>query len=241
MAFPGEALRNSSNLPQTIESGSAARLISELRGAIQSGMYRMHERLPAERSLAEQYNTSRGTVREALKHLEDLGLVVRKMGSGTFANFQGNSIESDVAKATSPLELIDVRIGIESQIVRLAVTNANAHDLDNLEAALRRVENTSDDPESFGEADSAFHMALADCTQNPLMKWLYRQLNDIRNQGQWSTVKDKVLNHDRIERYNIQHRALFEAIRLRNTVTAVEAINAHLEKARSHLLGARAL
>ena len=241
MAFPGEALRNSSNLPRSIESGSAARLVSELRGAIQSGMYRMHERLPAERSLAEKYNTSRGTVREALKHLEDLGLVVRKMGSGTFANFQGNSIESDVAKATSPLELIDVRMGIESQIVRLAVTNANAHDLDNLETALRRVENTSDDPQSFSEADSAFHLALADCTQNPLMKWLYRQLNDIRNQGQWSTVKEKVLNHDRIVRYNIQHRALFEAIRLRDMDVAVQAINAHLEKARSHLLGARAL
>ncbi len=240
MALPGEATSNCSNPPRTIESGSAARLISELRGAIQSGMYRMHERLPAERSLAEQYGTSRGTVRDALKYLEDLGLVVRKMGSGTFANFQGNSVESDIAKATSPLELIDVRIGIESQIVRLAVTNANTHDLDNLETVLLRVEKTSDDPESFGEADGAFHLALADCTQNPLMKWLYRQLNDIRNQGQWATVKDKVLNHDRIERYNIQHRTLFEAIRLRDMDAAVEAINTHLEKARSHLLGARA-
>jgi DNA-binding GntR family transcriptional regulator len=72
------------------------------------------------------------------------------------------------------------------------------------------------------------------------MKWLYRQLSDIRHHGQWSTVKDEVLNHDRIERYNKQHRVLFESIRLRDMDAAVEAINAHLEKARSHLLGASA-
>ncbi len=240
MALAGAVLQDTRRSYQPVGSGSAARLISELHNAIHSGVYRLHERLPAERNLAGQYNTSRGTVREALKHLEALGLVNRKVGSGTFVSFQGDSVESNIARATSPVELIDVRLGIESQIVRLAVSNANAHDLDRLEAALRRVEDTSDDPQSFGEADSAFHLALADCTQNPLMKWLYQQLNDIRNHSQWSTVKDKVLNHPRIERYNRQHRDLFEAIKSRDMEAALASINAHLEKARAHLLGAEA-
>ena len=238
MSRPIHALDTTSSATAAIETGSSARLISELRAAIESGMYRLHERLPAERSLAEKYGTSRGTVREALKHLEDLGLVVRKVGSGTFVNFQGESIERDIANATSPLELIDVRTGIEVQIVRLAVINANSHDLDNLNTALRRVENANNDPQSFGEADSAFHLALADCTQNPLMKWLYRQLNDIRSHSQWSSVKDKVLNRERIERYNLQHRAVYEAIKSRDMDAAVNAMQAHLDKARSHLLGA---
>ncbi|MEM7292259.1 MAG: FadR/GntR family transcriptional regulator [Pseudomonadota bacterium] len=240
MVASNQSLDSSNGSLRPIESGSAARLISELRNAIQAGMYRIHERLPAERALAEKYNTSRGTVREALKHLEEAGLVTRKVGSGTFVNVQGDSIESDIARATSPLELIDVRLGIETQIVRLAVINANSHDLDNLRRALQRVESTSSDPELFGDADSAFHMALADCTQNPLMRWLYRQLNDIRHHNQWSSVKTKVLNHDRILRYNLQHRTLVELIVARDMDGAVAAITEHLNKARSHLLGASA-
>ena len=234
------AVYESSGVPsiRPVESGSAARLITELRNAIQAGMYRIHERLPAERALAQQYNTSRGTVREALRHLESEGLVTRKVGSGTFVNVQGDSIESDIAKATSPLELIEVRMGIETQIARLAVLNANAHDLDSLRVALERVENTNADPELFGEADSAFHLALADCTRNPLMKWLYRQLNDIRGHNQWSTIKTKVLNHERIIQYNVQHRRLFDAVVNRDVEGAVAAITEHLDKARSHLLGA---
>ena len=115
--------------------------------------------------------------------------------------------------------------------------NANSHDLDNLRRALENVENTNNDPDQFGEADSAFHLALADCTRNPLMKWMYRQLNDIRNYNQWSSVKTKVLNRERIERYNLQHRELVDAIVARDIESAVQAIGAHLNKARSHLLG----
>ncbi|MEM7209718.1 MAG: FadR/GntR family transcriptional regulator [Pseudomonadota bacterium] len=227
---------NGSDQP-ALATGSAARLITELRNEIQAGMYRIHERLPAERALAEKYNTSRGTVREALKYLEDAGFVTRKVGSGTFVNVQGDSIESDIARATSPLELIDVRIGIETQIVRLAVMNANSHDLDNLRRSVLKMENALHDAEAFSEADSEFHLALADCTQNPLMKWLYRQLSDIRHHSQWSSVKTKVLNHKRIERYNQQHRRLFDAIVARDMEEAVDAITEHLNKARSHLLG----
>ena len=236
MAILSEPAGSSAHPP--IAVGSATRLISVLQNAIDTGMYQLYERLPAERNLAEQYGASRGTVREALKYLEDRGLVTRKAGSGTFVNFRSDSTEGCVAKATSPLELIDVRLGIETQIVRLAVSNANAHDLDKLETTLHRVEHSSDDPELFGEADSAFHLALADCTQNPLMKWLYWQLNTIRGHRQWSVVKDKVLNRERIECYNQQHRSLFEAIEARDMDVALATIIEHLEKARAHLLGA---
>ena len=54
----------------------------------------------------------------------------------------------DVADATSPLELIEVRFAIEPHMVRLAVTNASARDLDRLREALERVEAVGGEPNS---------------------------------------------------------------------------------------------
>ncbi|MDX1401799.1 MAG: winged helix-turn-helix domain-containing protein, partial [Kiloniellales bacterium] len=67
---------------------SADIIAQRLREAIHAGNYAPGERLPAERELAEYFGASRGTVREALKRLEDEKLLVRKIGSGTFVNFQ---------------------------------------------------------------------------------------------------------------------------------------------------------
>lgn len=218
-------------------TASAARIAADLRLAIEKGVYADNDRLPPERQLADHFGASRGTVREALRRLEDTNLVVRKVGSGTFVRYRASENDDDIAKATSPIELIDVRFGIEPQMVRLAAINANGHDLEDLDSALQRV-CAARDPETFTDADEAFHLALADCTRNPLMKWLYRHLNEVRGHGQWSKMKDKILDAERISGYNEQHRELFNAIAARDSNAAVELIVLHLKTARNHLLGA---
>jgi DNA-binding FadR family transcriptional regulator len=122
-------------------------------------------------------------------------------------------------------------------MVRLAVLNASARDLENLHQVLLRVEAASTDSEEFTQADVEFHLALAECTQNPLMVWLYQHINDIRGHAQWSKMKDKILTVTRIKEYNLQHRALYTAIVERDAAGAVELIRAHLEEARRDLLG----
>ena len=218
-------------------TASAARIATNLRLAIERGVYADNDRLPPERQLADHFRASRGTIREALRRLEDTNLVIRKVGSGTFVRYRANEGDDDIAKATSPIELIDVRFGIEPQMVRLAAINANGHDIEDLNNALQRV-CAAHDPESFTDADEAFHLALADCTRNPLMKWLYKQLNGVRGHNQWSKMKDKVLDEGRIAEYNRQHRELFDAIAARDIDAAVEHIVQHLRTARKHLLGA---
>ncbi|MDH3714897.1 MAG: FadR family transcriptional regulator [Gammaproteobacteria bacterium] len=218
-------------------TASADRIAADLRLAIQQGVYADNDRLPPERQLADHFGASRGTIREALRRLEDTNLVIRKVGSGTFVRYRASENDEDIAKATSPIELIDVRFGIEPQMVRLAAINANGHDIENLDSALRRV-CAARDPETFTEADAAFHLALADCTRNPLMKWLYQHLNEVRGHSQWSKMKDKILDPLHISEYNDQHRELFEAIAARDSNAAVEHIVQHLKTARYHLLGA---
>lgn len=69
-----------------------------LREAIEKGALGPEDALPSERQLAADLGISRITVRKALDGLADLGLLVRRHGSG---NFVGGVIEKNFAKLTS--------------------------------------------------------------------------------------------------------------------------------------------
>jgi DNA-binding FadR family transcriptional regulator len=216
----------------------SAWITAQLRQAIMEGGYAHGEKLPAERQLASAFGASRTTIRTALDQLEVERLVNRRVGSGTFVNFRAQGDAEDIAEETSPLELIEVRLGIEPNMVRLAVMNATARDIERLAAVMGRMEQTSTDTESFTLWDEEFHQAIADATRNPLMVWVYRQINTVRTHRQWNAMKDKVLTPERIAEYNAQHAALYEAIRTRDIDAAVAIVTNHLHYARRQLVGA---
>lgn len=217
----------------------AAALAASLRRAILDGEYHFGDRLPAERDLAGHYSLSRGTVREALRQLEDMRLVARRVGSGTYVQFRDQRArQADIARLTSPLELIEVRIGVEPHMVRLATLNASAHDIERIQDALNRLEASGGDAGRFSRFDEAFHLCLAEAARNPLMLWLYEQVNAVRRDTLWEARKDKVLTPRRIIEYNQQHRALVQAIAGRDVETAVRTISRHLEEAKADLVGA---
>lgn len=228
----------SKELP-TASGAGAAGIAARLRTAILGGRYAHGERLPSERELTEHFGAARGTVREALRQLEEMGLVDRRLGSGTFVRHRTGPDDEDIAEHTSPIELVDVRLAIEPDIVRMAVINATARDLERLEAALVACESAGGDREAFSQADERFHRALAEATRNPLMIWLYGKINDVRGHTQWNAMKGKILTSARIAEYNGQHRALFDAVRSRDIDAAVSLMEEHLAEAREDLLGAR--
>ena len=129
-------------------------------------------------------------------------------------------------------------LGIEPQMVRLAISNATAIDIERLHKALGRVESTQNDPESFTLADSEFHLSLAECTRNRLMVLLYQLINETRTHSQWASMKDRILTSERIAKYNAQHRRLYNAIACRDIDTALATIYEHLDLARTDLIGA---
>jgi len=63
---------------------TTSKVVAQLRRRIVEGEYSYEERLPAERSLAEEFGVSRGTIRSVLLILEQQHLVNRQIGSGTF-------------------------------------------------------------------------------------------------------------------------------------------------------------
>lgn len=216
----------------------SAWIAGQLRQAIHDGKYRYGEKLPAERQLADAYGASRTTVRLALDLLETERLLARRIGSGTFVCYRATTETATIAEVTSPLELIEARLAVEPYMTRMAVLNATSRDLEKLAEACANAEAAGTDPAKFTDWDTAFHVRIAEAAHNPLILWLYQQVNEIRTHSQWAAMRDKILTPERISEYNHQHRALYAAIRSRDVEGAVAMVTSHLHYARRQLMGA---
>jgi DNA-binding FadR family transcriptional regulator len=218
-----------SDLSSRFRLGTTGNYVAtQLRNMIVECQYVHNERLPSERHLAEQFQVSRGTIRAVLQVLEDQQMVTRQIGSGTYVNLQITSDQYEISSIISPIEMVEVRIAVEPQMVRLAIANASYRDLENLHNALTKCENYGGNPENFVLADTAFHLALAGCSKNKLLLWVYERISKVRQNAQWQNMKAKLLTPERINYYNEQHRAIYDAILSRDVKKANKLIKNHL-------------
>lgn len=220
------------------EARSAAETASRLRESILQGDYEDGERLPPERQLAQDFGISRGTLRQSLLELQRMGLVTRRTGSGTYVQYQRAVRASDIAESISPIQLMEVRFALEPQMVRLAAVNATANCLQEVGRALDQL-HLAENPEEYSKAYSAFHQALSECSQNPLMIWLYQRINEVRKNSQWFAVKTKILSPQRRSDYNDQIRRLYDAIANRDADAGSEIMLEHLVMTRNDILDAQ--
>ena len=200
------------DLPYKVGAGDIA---IHVRRQIIGGDLLHGERLPPERAFADQFGVSRGTVRDALRRLEEGGFVEKRPGSGTYVTYSEAETVS-IAQSTSPLELIDTRYALEPQIVRFAVLNATEQAFLKAESALEVMERSEYDSDSFSLGDEAFHLALAECTRNAMLVWITKRVSEVRKNTEWARMRQLTLSAEMIRRYNVQHREIFEAVRRRD-------------------------
>lgn len=220
------------------EKMNAADIAGALRKQIASARFVQNDRLPPERTLAEQFGVARGTVREALKQLEEAGFVARRPGSGTYVTYSEKDEARSIVETTRPLELIDARFAVEPQMVRLAVLHGTEFDLSKAEAHLAAMENCGGDPATFADADERFHLALARCAHNALIYWMLEKMHEVRSHAQWARMRTLTLEPGIIALYNRQHRQILDTIRARDADTAARLMREHLETARRSLVQA---
>ncbi len=218
----------------------AVGVFSAIRGEIEDGQLKPHDRLPAERELAGRYSVSRGTVRRALAELAAFGLVEVRPGSGAYVAGAGGNSGGPSLENVRPLELIDVRFALEPHICRLAVLNAVKADFDELEELLTAMESETEDASAFAGHDTMFHAKLAEITGNQLLMWISAQANSVRGHPEWTRMRRLTLEPGIISNYNRQHRAIVGAIRARDPETAAQHMKDHLETARLSLTRASA-
>ena len=92
-------------------------IVEKLEALIDQGIYPEGSRLPAERELAETYNVSRPTIREAIIALEVRERVEVKTGSGVYVLHQKK--QGQTAKPISAFELTQARALVELSLIHI--------------------------------------------------------------------------------------------------------------------------
>ena len=139
--------------------------------------------LPTERELMQHYSVGRSSVREALRMLESKGLISAG-GSGAFvvADFRNplnDSLSLLLAVEEGSLrELFEVRRILEGEAVALATDRGNESYLERMRAATELMREGLVDREEYIEADVAFHLTIAEATQNRLILHLMHAIRD---------------------------------------------------------------
>ena len=144
------------------------------------------ERLPTERMLAEKLAVSRGTIREALKRWESLGIVSMRKGSGTYLlrSISPDSLHLpltlDGSDLPSLLHMLEVRRALEAEAAAICAERASAAQIAVIRARLEAME-----PVFFGdvtisaEADWAFHRSIIETASNPLITQMLDAMRDL--------------------------------------------------------------
>lgn len=208
----------------------ATQIVEQIDELIAMGHLAPGDPLPPERDLAKRFGVSRPTINEALSALESQGVIVRKMGSGTFVSHEiAESVLSKclqrfvLFQSCSDGDLVEFREALEPEIAALAAQRATAEDLAQLKDHLLAIERkVRDDPGHQAESDAEFHLALARASKNRLFLSV---LMGIKERIELWIDSDRM---DFMEEGLEVHRQIYEAVAARQPEMARRAMREHM-------------
>lgn len=194
------------------------RALGALRSAITSGRYRPGDHL-GEVELATHLGISRGTVREALRHLQQEGLVT----TGNRGMLRVSRISP-----TEVRELFRVRAALESlAITEIIRSGEPVKAVSALRDALARLESVDGDFEAKLEADLSFHLLLCTLSGNSMLVEAWRYLEGrirVTIMNYESDQKPTMMSRDR-------HAPIVDAIERGDVNAAMQVLEEHMAAA----------
>ncbi len=211
----------------------AKEVVDQLLSAIRNKIYKPGDKLPNELELSKIFKVSRGTIREALKNLENIGLLKIKQGSGTFINDEEFKIDFLIKKVApyiiikreDILKLMDIRIILESYGVEQAAKYATENELIEMKKVLTIMKNNINNSNKYVKNDLKFHLLIHKSSKN---KFLSEILNFIR-EVYLKQAKIAFDKKDSLTKSTKLHQEIIEAIENKNGPQARKIMKEHLE------------
>lgn len=215
----------------------AEEIVHQLRGLILRGHYATGDKLPPERKLAEELGVNRASLREAIKSLEQMGLVKTRQGDGTrvldFMQTAGVELISHLVAGTDGTpsldvleDVLDFRRIFACDVARLAARKATAQDLERLEEIAQRADDANLSHEELLKVDFEFYVELTRAAKNRVFQLL---INTIR-----AAVSSHALFFAQLSPppavIRKHQRDVLKALRARDADKAVEAVDAYMGK-----------
>ncbi|MBT2653038.1 FadR/GntR family transcriptional regulator [Oceanobacillus sp. ISL-73] len=203
---------------------------------IKQGRIQPGDKLDSVEQLAQNFGVGRSAIREALSGLRSMGLVEMRQGEGTFINtFNPKRFTLPVStaflmKQDDVKELYQVRKILEGGTARYAATSYEQLDLDKMEEALNVMKNAKGDDVLAEQADTEFHLAIAQATHMDLLIHLMGSVSDLMSETIRETRQILLYSEDRADALYEEHARIYQAIKNRQPNEARDTMYDHLEK-----------
>ncbi|MEA2254643.1 MAG: GntR family transcriptional regulator, transcriptional repressor for pyruvate dehydrogenase complex [Solirubrobacteraceae bacterium] len=233
---PEPSVSSEAFVPEPVKT-SVDQVRVSILDAIVSGRVRPGDRLPSELEQARGFRVSRTAVRDALRSLNDMGLIktVRGRGGGSFVNrMEVAPVERNLKEAVELLlhfdavglgEILEARRALEGTCARLGARRRPERELAKLTELVERAQGEGLSQEGWLELDVGFHRAVARSAGNRVLTLPLAALHAIVQ----PRLNEAVLPLLCREEVDEQHRSIYEAIRDGVPEAAAAGVDRHLD------------
>ena len=216
-------------------------IYEDMERKIITGVYRMGEKIPSERTLAAYYAVSRIPVREAMEKLVRQGFLRVVPGSGSTVISQGEVFDAaEPAMFASQsgqqhtrllLETVRLRCLLETEAARLAAINRTTDDIkkiqESLFASINEIRKLKmKETNAFFEADRAFHRAIVEASKSPFLTECCGAIPNLITSHQYWSLKH-TNPRDEVVTY---HTRIYESILDGDEAKAAASMKEHLSR-----------
>ena len=224
---------NSVVVDESADVASTERVFTFFREQLLSGALKVGDRLLGERELSLALGVSRPVLREALRSLANFGFLDIRHGKGAFVRKADTAVLGDFltfSLAQQPDMMDDImqaRIAIECQAIRLACVRATDGDLSRIGGLLTQLMETLHDVENGGAADFAFHMALVEASRSPALITIYQSVATLLKRSHINR-RDETRDTAGIQDYLVEaHREVYLSVLARDPDEAENKLRQH--------------
>jgi GntR family transcriptional repressor for pyruvate dehydrogenase complex len=231
------------NLKPMPREQRSAEITRSLLDFLLSGTIEPGQRIPPERRLTEALGVGRSAVREAIKSLSLLGLLEVRQGDGTYLTGTSSDLLPRVIEWGMLLDepyvadLVEARERIEPIIAGLAAERRDEGALEDLKSLIATMTEASDDIDRYVDADTAFHLRLAEAAGNRALSNFLGSLQSLLR----AWAKRVLEAAGETETSLAMHEPILKAVEKGDAAAATRAMEAHMERASRRLRAALAV
>ena len=218
-----------------IQAKRVSHLIEDqIKQAIFENHFQIGDRIPSERQLAEMFNASRTSVREALRSLEKSGFVEIRKGVLGGAYITKNDSRPVIESLKDMLflgqvnhdEIAQVRLALEPTFAAQAAKKAGPKEIARCEEANRKLKTLFEMKDPMIQHDTAIHTLIAEISGNRVFAIIMNVLMDIHAYRMRNIKLDDKGKKEIVR----QHNRIVEAIKKKDEKKAYEAMKSHVLK-----------
>jgi GntR family transcriptional regulator, transcriptional repressor for pyruvate dehydrogenase complex len=215
-------------------------IFEELQQRIRQGDWLPGDRIPSITQLAKELQVGAGTIREALRSLQSIGLIKIEHGSGVYVTGMRPSTElsshfENVGDGLL-LALAETRRIVEPELAFLAAERGTDEEMNEIEELVRQMEEEDRNGHDFAELDVLFHRQIAHAARNPILYQTIEGVSDLFLESRRAILLDPhaVL---RALRY---HALIADALKSRNAPQARLLMQGHMNSMLDEVLSSEA-